>query len=631
MKTNNSQKTGNIFRMGLAGLALVMATACNETMEDTLRYDYSPTGSGYENGHVLLVVMEGVAGRAVQTARNAYKTPNLKSMADHAIYTDYGLGDNTNRIDEGALTNERGWANLMIGNTAHGVVNDLDVPEGQETLFSRLVKDGGSASLYAADENIRRIFAVNSMNVPSVNTDEAVKNGVMEELKNTQTVPADLIVAQFKGVQDTGEAEGFYQADGTATDEVVNAIATLDDYIGEIWDALKARPHFKRENWLIAVTSNYGGTNNADIAATDHYGDVTRNTFTLLYNERLVSQVQGRPSVSSLTYSYNTPVYSFDYQNPNPVNYAESAVLNGNTSLGNLEFGQEMTIMFFIKPDVVPNGSDNYTVLSKVSRVRQNGGWYICFYSNPARGLLLELGNQSSDRNGTSTLFNTAGEWHSFAVTFAPNAANTNMVTNVYVDGKLDTYRPNRNISKANFTNYMNGMQDIPLRIGGTNDRATQVSGVDTRNATPRNSFNITNIQFYDKALTAEEILKYAGKNQLHLLAESYPLWDNLVGYWPCDLEEDGGAPVLKDYSKYRASDGSTDFRIDRGATNKWTEGFSNNQGIHPIPESDKFYYNKTINTVDISRQTLLWLGKNVGFDMEGRAWQLTYNEMTEK
>lgn len=49
------------------------ATACNEVMEDSLRYDYPASGSNYDRD-MLLVVMDGAAGEQY-AARNAYKAP----------------------------------------------------------------------------------------------------------------------------------------------------------------------------------------------------------------------------------------------------------------------------------------------------------------------------------------------------------------------------------------------------------------------------------------------------------------------------------------------------------------------------------------------------------------------------
>lgn len=149
---------------------------------------------------------------------------------------------------------------------------------------------------------------------------------------------------EFGGVREAAGGE-FYNENGTPTEAVVNAIGVLDNYIGEMWSALKERPGYENENWLIIVTSNYGGdvqmVEGKEFA--DHYADVSRNTFTLMYNERLVSQIQAAPGNTALSYSFSTPAWSYDYRNPNPNRYAESARL-GNTEMGEFYFNDKNEI-----------------------------------------------------------------------------------------------------------------------------------------------------------------------------------------------------------------------------------------------------------------------------------------------
>ena len=118
--------------------------------------------------------------------------------------------------------------------------------------------------------------------------------------------------------------------------------------------------------------------------------------------------------------------------------------------------------------------------------------------------------------------------------------------------------------------------------------------------------------------------------NQLHKKEQAYLLWNNLIGYWPCDLESDMMESVLKDYSQYRKSDGSTDFEIDRGSAKAWLSDKSEDPAMHPILESDRMYYSRTFNTIDVSRQIFLWLSKSISWNwsMEGKAWQFAYADM---
>lgn len=634
MKVNNYRRITNLAGACFLGILLLLVAACNEVMEDSLRYDYPASGSNYGSGHVLLVVMDGAAGRAVQAARNAYKAPNLKSMIAHALYTDYGLADGSNNIAGGEMTNAHGWANLMIGNTTHDIKTEDDLIAGTDNFISRLVKENSLVSMYAVDEKFRQAFAVEGMTAPKVNTDEAVKNGVLEELKLPDT--SDLIVAEFGGVREAAGGE-FYNDNGTPTDAVVNAIGVLDNYIGEMWSALKERPGYENENWLIIVTSNYGGdlqtVEGKEFA--DHYADVSRNTFTLMYNERLVSQIQTAPGNTALAYSFSTPIWSYDNRYPNPMSYAESARL-GNTEFGELKFNDKneiepMTIQFFLRS--TKTNSSKYVILSKSTDMVRNG-WMLYFnQDNSNRRICFTVGNKRGAIQTKDEQNWDWSQWHVITLTLEPNPdpkKTSQTLMNFYFDGE-----PNNSVSQKNsdmknwYSSGGTSSAAAPLRMGGSENRDSQNSQQNTKGQQANNQIFITNVQFYDVAIPAEDIKLYAGKNQLHLLKESYKYWDNLKGYWPCDLEDDQMEPTLKNYAKDNGEDATDDFVIDRGAANVWLSGSSLSPGIHPIPESDKTFYVKTFNTVDVPRQIFMWLGKNVRWDwaMEGKAWKFAYEE----
>ena len=388
MKTSRKYKISWGLQTFLLGVIIFIATSCNETMLDTLEYDYPSSVTTSESNHVLLIVLDGASGRAVQTARNAYKTPVLKALFSHALYTDYGLADNSGKVLIGKMSNARGWANLFTGSTNHRVKEETQLDElGNQHIFSWLMESHTHISMFASDEKFYDAFVMEGMNAPELSTDLEVKEQVVEELRNTLNLPADLIVAEFKGAQLAGESDGFYKEDGTATDAVIDAIGELDNYIGEIMEVLEARPSYKKENWLIVVTSNYGGTISASVEENDYYDDLTRNTFTLMYNEEIVAQVQGRPSSASVQYEYYTPLWSYDYRYENPTGYAESAGLRGNTTLGNVEWEDltngGATFMFFIQADKQNENKGNaesYTIMSKSLKVATDG--WIYYFSN---------------------------------------------------------------------------------------------------------------------------------------------------------------------------------------------------------------------------------------------------------
>lgn len=649
METMNYKTIRKVVCRCMTGMLLLAAVSCDGTMEDSLRYNYPASGSNYDSGHVLLIVMDGAAGRSVQSARNADKTPNLKTMIAHAMYTDYGLADGTNKlVNDEQMTGARGWANLMTGNTAHGIKTETQLEQAGtvDNFLSRLVDAGASVSMYAASNRFHAAFSSDDMNAPElVGGDEAVKEHVLEELQLPQT--SDLVVAQFKGVVDAADGI-FYKDNGDPTEDVSNAIGKLDSYIGEFWNALKERPGYTRERWLIIVTSNYGGSCSSMESPATHYDDRTRNTFTLMYNPNLESTVQVTPGNSALAYTFYTPAYSYDNRYPNPTTYAESARL-GNLEMGEFVFDPTtkeiapIAIQFFLRASTL--GSQKYVIMSKSTDMNEDNkeanGWFFHFnQDNSNRRICFGFGDKRAifQTQNENVLDLDWREWHVVTLTLEPDPKKkVNTLLTIYLDGKLNNSSSQTNANMVKWyaaTPSLATSKQAPLRIGGTENRDSQNTQRNTKGQQSKNYMYVSNLQIYNKALTAEEVELYAGKNQLHKLADAYPLWDNLVGYWPCDLEEDQLEPIMKNYAKdNKENDDSDDFVIDRGVANAWTSGSEVSSGMHPIPESDITYYSKTFNTVDVSRQIFSWLGKTVRWDwnMEGKAWKLTYTQLSDE
>lgn len=643
MKLLTNKRAGSLLsRIGSLALAVCCLTSCNETMEGTLKQDYPESGTNSRKGHVLMVLVDGMSGSAVQAARNAYKAPNLKSMASTAMYTDYGLADQSRFAAGDSMTNVRGWANLMLGNTKHGIFTDKELEEAQKTSFvDRLLANGRDVEMFVSDEAFYKNFVPTSLNATLQSDDEAVKNSTVSAL-NAPGEPADFVLAQFKSVHQVGVNQGFYDEDGSPTDAVINQVSAIDGYIGEIYAALQARPNFGQENWLVVVTSNYGGDYPVDPELENFYNDRRRNTFTLVSNTRLVSTAQARPSESSISYNYATPVWSYDYRYENPTRYAESAKIQ-DLSLGSLNIDPEtlkpapMTISFFAKIKGVSRYG--YTLLSKSVDILDNGwvinfnGWgnggeskKICFTIGGTRGVV-----QYRDFSGIDWT-----EWHVVTLTVAPDEIKKVVTFTLYLDGKENgsSTQTFANVKKWYYGNGRKGNpEERPLRIGGIESRASQNSQRTTAGTKAENYVSITNIQLYDTVMVAADVKKYSGTTMLHKLGDTYPYWKNLKGYWPCDQVDDEGIATLKDYSQYRKEDGSTDFVIDRGAKNVWESGTSSTTSLHPILESDPTFYHNTFNTVDLSREMLLWLGQPILFDwrLEGKAWQLSYQGIEDE
>ena len=114
-------------------------------------------------------------------------------------------------------------------------------------------------------------------------------------------------------------------------------------------------------------------------------------------------------------------------------------------------------------------------------------------------------------------------------------------------------------------------------------------------------------------------------------LGESYPYWDHLIGYWPCDREEDYRSDIIPDYSQYGSiyggiNSGRSDMKVSSRA--EWTSGTVVDDNIKP-PFANS-YYQTSINLVDIPYQTFQWLGFTVpdAWGWTGIARTLPYEDL---
>jgi predicted AlkP superfamily pyrophosphatase or phosphodiesterase len=66
---------------------------------------------------------------------------------------------------------------------------------------------------------------------------------------------ADVTFAYFNNVDETGHATGF----GPQNPAYLDAIAGVDAHIGRLIDAIRSRKTYKKEDWLILLTTDHGG------------------------------------------------------------------------------------------------------------------------------------------------------------------------------------------------------------------------------------------------------------------------------------------------------------------------------------------------------------------------------------
>src|SRR5690606_14283259 len=143
----------------------------------------------------------------------------------------------------------------------------------------------------------------------------------------------EVVYADIRRGQDAAMAGGC----NVARAPYRNALKTGDGYLGEIMDAVESRENYETEEWLVAVTSNHGGT-----GTTIGGGSLSERNIFAIYHYKDFQQLELIPSFieapefyqSGSNQNYTAPV--FEASSPADYNYN----------------GDEMTVEFRYKRNI---------------------------------------------------------------------------------------------------------------------------------------------------------------------------------------------------------------------------------------------------------------------------------------
>ncbi|MDB5143645.1 MAG: hypothetical protein JWQ66_2358 [Mucilaginibacter sp.] len=558
----------------------ILMASCNKEFPNLLKQNYpaEPTSQGH--GKVLYIIIDGARGNALGDTAVSY--PEIKKLYDNSLYTFSAI------VDAGTepVTNASGWATQLTG-----VGVDKNQVTTEDFAGNKLSEFPSFISLLKNHDHNFRIAAFSASAAFAdhftqsadekqtfENDDQAVKSAVVADLQKNDR---DLILAQFHSVETAGASSNH----DSTNPAYQTAFSTVDGYVGEIMTALKNRPDFAAENWLVVLTSNKGGqVSTAPPASATAFDDANRNIFTIFYSPKFSTQYLVKPSSTSIVYSSYTVKYT--YANNNYVSAALS-----NPALYNIGNSGSYTYQFLFK-----NGYTNSlgypTVLSK--RVSDFGG--------PGFNLFLKgtewwINTSASSEIAGGTVSNN--QWHSITMTIT--RANNVTTIKTYTDGKF-----NNSGTRTNTTDVLSN--NAPLRIGRI-----------PTNGDDRPSVFVTNLQIYNIAFTDADVAALAGRT---VIDESHPYYNNLIGYWPGD---EVGKKVLKERTGKMGT--GSDFVLS--GPYSWNY-FSDYSPVLSPPIAPSFY--RTVpNSVDIPLQIFQWFSvtPNVNWQLDGKAFTPTYSSVT--
>lgn len=566
------------WRLNLSLIALVLFTiiSCNKAFDNKL--DLSEKGQEQQGNRVpkvLYIIIDGARGSAI----NTIQAPTLTEISENAMQTFSGVSD-ANGL---ASTS---WADMLTGvnKTKHKVTqadfagNNL----ANYPMFFKQIKQN-NANLRTAAFSATLAFSQNLVSNADVNQnfnndDAAVKTALVAELKNEQ---ASIVLAEFNGVERAGQQYGYAANIPQYSTEVL----TVDSYIGEAMNTLKQRPNYEKENWLVIVASNRGGSLNVPPGQNDGtlFSNPLLNSFVILYNPRFSYQYYAKPNTTELPYEGKAVPLANDSTANIPADKA--AKYNFGTT-------GDFTVEFKIKVLRRSTGSSNAPILFKTSSPANSTlGWWV-IHSGVNGGW--RFGGMPASYMVSNRPALEVGEWYTLG--FKIYTENSKRWVMIYQDGVKAYASPVDITTRANQNNNEELVAGYRSGFGNTTKQL------------------VTDIKIFNVAIPDDVILAYACKGAM---SPKHPYYNNLIGYWPAT---DGSTGRFEDKSPSK-----NDFILKNKY--EWT-AFSDYSPKFcvDLPED---LYTRIPNGIDIPSAIYGWMNiKTLNMGLDGKTWIPVYNDV---
>lgn len=477
---------------------------------------------------VLWITIEGAVGSEMKKIMPT----NIAELLEHSKFSWTGLSE----VKSGDATT---WTSLTTGvsEDKHKIENEtfirntsLDNTQIQipffPTIFFQLNEtrpDLKTVTVTSWDP-LHDLLLIHANERIDVSTDLEAKDAIINQLVTTDP---SLALVSFRSVLDAGVANGFTDQNPS----YVEAINTVDSYIGEVIASLKQRENYAKEDWLVIITSNHGGINNTYGGSSDQ----ERNIFSMFYHPKYQPiELIGK---TLLTERFNSSTKG-NALDPNGIYDISGENINS-------------TVEFQMKMNPNTSGTYNYGGWNKIIGKKR---WAI-YREGDRTDFFIATDNESNRIQRTGSNLFADGNWHTIALVMTLTNKPSRLVQ-MYYDGVLVA------TGEDSSTGLITAPKDItPITLGG--------SSVD---------FNIAEIRIWNKALADFQLAENAC---LTAIVPSHPNYANLIGYWPA---QDGGTElvnvitgnsnfVITNPTEFSAS--SNSLPCDLGASNVSIENMS--------------------------------------------------------
>ena len=560
------KKYFSVFYLSLCILAMAMVSACNKKFNRILPdKDYKDTATvSFGERKVLYLIVDGARGTSV----NASLTPNIDDLLPHSIYSWVSLND------PGSASIANNWADLMTGvkKEKHKVVDMTFTNtnlQNYPVLFRRIRQSNPDIRIaaFSSSTEFSTHLTTDADVSKLLNTDEETRTAVVESLK---TDTASLVLGHFTDIDKAGAQSGY----DTSFPAYKASIEKFDTYVGEIMTALRQRPNFAREDWLVVIASSGGGSFSIPPDQNDNtvFSDPAANAFILYYNANYKPRIIVKPFTgnryigktirlagSSVTCQIDT---ADDYNITDTTNFT-------------IEFKIKKNEEAFFWPSVL--GKRN-----EWSGGHPSVGWVI--YLEDHYWYFEWRGTTDNDFHQVRGADLKKGKWESVSVKCETRAGRRFIRT--YTNGAFNN--EGEITASGSFSN------NNALKLGFLNGNG---------HGTP--DVYVSDIRFFKFTLPDATIDRYSCETSID---QSHPYFNFLAGYWPAT---DGQGTLIKDYGPL-----AHDFKMQ--GNYPW-ESF--NDLI--CPPSDLFLAELVPQTSDIPAQIITWfkIASKQSWDLDGRVW----------
>lgn len=247
--------------------------------------------SDFEGRRVLFIGMDGCRADAIAAAMEKGLAPQLKALAadpqglhSRQVYAGGELGQVTHQ----PTVSGPGWSSLLTGvwMDKHRVKDNrfFGARFQAHGHFMRHIKNVKPTSWCASFADWKPIhdmiadgsrvngqefldvkFTLESHAEQYVAHDESMRDQALQTLR---TQNPDVMFVYFGQVDEVGHAASDKRGSFSPDNEwYLKAISAVDAHIGSLLEAMRARPQFNEEDWLVIITTDHGGT------GTNHGGD----------------------------------------------------------------------------------------------------------------------------------------------------------------------------------------------------------------------------------------------------------------------------------------------------------------------------------------------------------------------